>query len=105
MQASFFRNKGILPELSRTIHLESGILDKSRLPDFNDFADFSGRFFYFVYLYEFFTKMNFEMVKPLISPLPEAVASFSSEKAKFSDYFIRFYCSRVLIVSLQLDRC
>jgi hypothetical protein len=35
MQASFYGKPGILPALSRAIHLESGILGKRRL-SFND---------------------------------------------------------------------
>ena len=38
LQASVSGRKGILSEMSRALYLESGIVDKCRLPDSNDRA-------------------------------------------------------------------
>lgn len=45
MQKTLPRKQGVLPELSRTLHLESGIVGKCRLPRRNDRLGFSARYF------------------------------------------------------------
>jgi hypothetical protein len=58
MQTSFSGKQGILPELSRTIHLESGIVGKSGLSPADDSADFSDDFILDVFIYGLFYKIS-----------------------------------------------
>ena len=54
LQASVSGRKGILPEMSRALHLESGIVDKCRLPAGDDRAPFPADFVLAVLLFRSF---------------------------------------------------
>ena len=58
MQTPVSGRKGILPELPRTLHVESGIVGKYGLPAGDDSAAFSADFVLDVFISRLFYKIN-----------------------------------------------
>lgn len=58
MQTTVSGKQGILPALSRALHLESGIMGKRRLSDSDDYADFINNFRLALFLFRFFLPLK-----------------------------------------------
>jgi hypothetical protein len=58
VQASVYGAQRVLPNLSRALHLESGILGECRLSGSDGFATFLNNFLLAVFLFRNFLQMN-----------------------------------------------
>ena len=58
MQTSLSGKQGVLPALSRALHMESGVLDKFRLSFTDDFAALRNDFVMAVFLFRLFYKIR-----------------------------------------------